>query len=148
MDTLKFIVKNAPPAPGVYLMKDLAGKMLYVGKANDLRARVGAYLSRTDSRFMIPFLVSQVMAVEFIVTETEKEALILENNLIKAHRPRYNVDFRDDKAYYHIRLAVDSPFPRLELIRRPKEDGARYFGPYPSSASARETLRFIQQIFP
>ncbi|MDZ4165528.1 MAG: excinuclease ABC subunit UvrC [Smithellaceae bacterium] len=148
MDTLKFIVKNAPRAPGVYLMKDRAGKVIYVGKANDLRARVGAYLSHTDSRFMIPFLVSQVMDVEFIVTETEKEALILENNLIKAHRPRYNVDFRDDKAYYHIRLAVDSPFPRLELIRRPREDGARYFGPYPSSASARETLRFIQQIFP
>ncbi len=148
MDTLESLVKNAPRSPGVYLLKDCAGKVIYVGKANDLRARLGAYLNRTDSRFMIPFLVSRVMDMEVIVTETEKEALILENNLIKSHRPRYNVDFRDDKAYFLLRLAVDSPFPRLELIRRPKQDGARYFGPYPSSAAARETMRFLQQIFP
>lgn len=137
-----------PPAPGVYLMKDGTGRVVYVGKANNLRARIGAYLNRIDSRVMIPFLMSQVANIEFIVTETEKEALILENSLIKAHRPRYNVYFRDDKDYYHIRLSAETPYPRLELIRRPANDGARYFGPYPSSASARETLRFLQEIFP
>ncbi len=137
-----------PSGPGVYLMKDGAGRVVYVGKANNLRARVGAYLNRTDSRVMIPFLMSQVASIEFIVTETEKEALILENSLIKTHRPRYNVYFRDDKDYYHLRLSAETPYPRLELIRRPTKDGAKYFGPYPSSASARETLRFLQEILP
>ncbi len=137
-----------PQSPGIYLMKDSAGRVIYVGKANNLRGRIGAYLNRTDSRVMIPWLMSQVAGIEFIVTETEKEALILENSLIKTHRPRYNVYFRDDKEYFHLRLAVDAPFPRLELIRRPAKDGAKYFGPYPSSSSARETLRFLQEIFP
>ena len=96
---------------------------------------------------MIPFLVSRIRDLEFIITETEKEALILENNLIKEHRPRYNVDFRDDKAYFNIRIDPGEPFARFQLVRRPKRDGARYFGPYPSSAAARQTLHFLQTIF-
>lgn len=147
-DELIDIVKNAAASPGVYIMKDRDGRVIYVGKANNLRNRVKAYFGRTDSRFMIPFLVSKVHDVEFIVTETEKEALILENNLIKEHRPRYNVIFRDDKTYFNIRINLNDPFPRFHLIRRPKRDGARYFGPYPSSAAAKETLRFLQPIFP
>jgi len=141
-------VKHAPRSPGVYLMKDGEGGILYVGKARDLRARVRAYFSRTDSRAMIPFLVSRIRDLEFIITATEKEALILENNLIKEHRPRYNVDFRDDKSYYHIRIDPAEPFARFQLVRRPKKESARCFGPYPSSAAARETLRFLQTIFP
>jgi excinuclease ABC subunit C len=141
-------IKNAPASPGVYLMKDKDGKVIYVGKANNLRSRVKAYFSGTDSRFMIPFLVSKVHDVDFIVTETEKEALILENNLIKEHRPRYNVIFRDDKTYFNIRINLNDLFPRFQLVRRPKKDGSQYFGPYPSSASAKETLRFLQSIFP
>lgn len=141
-------IRNAPRAPGVYLMKDDDGRVLYVGKAKNLRARVRAYFGGTDGRFMIPFLVSRVREVAFIVTATEKEALILENTLIKEHRPRYNVDFRDDKAYFHIRIDPAKPFPRFELVRRPRKDGASYFGPYPSSAAARETLRFLQALFP
>jgi excinuclease ABC subunit C len=129
-------------------MKGGEGEILYVGKARDLKARIRAYFARTDSRVMIPFLVSRIRDVAFIITQTEKEALILENNLIKEHRPRYNVDFRDDKAYYNIRIDPGEPFPRFQLVRRPKKDGARYFGPYPSSASAKETLRFIQTICP
>ena len=97
---------------------------------------------------MIPFLVSRIRDLEFILTGTEKEALILENNLIKEHRPRYNVDFRDDKSYYNIRIDPSEPFPRFQLVRRPKKDGARYFGPYPSGAAAKETLRFLQTILP
>jgi excinuclease ABC subunit C len=141
-------VRHAPRSPGVYLMKDGAGEILYVGKARDLRARIRAYFARTDARAMIPFLVSRVRDVEFIITGTEKEALILENNLIKEHRPRYNVDFRDDKSYYHIRIDPSEPFARFQLVRRPRKDGARCFGPYPSSAAAKETLRFLQTIFP
>jgi excinuclease ABC subunit C len=141
-------IRHAPRSPGVYLMKGGAGEVLYVGKARDLRARIRAYFARTDARAMIPFLVSRVRDVEFIVTGTEKEALILENNLIKEHRPRYNVDFRDDKSYFHIRIDPSEPFARFQLVRRPKKDGARHFGPYPSSGAAKETLRFLQTIFP
>jgi len=141
-------IRHAPRCPGVYLMKDAAGEILYVGKARDLKARIRAYFSRTDSRAMVPFLVSRIRDVEFIVTETEKEALILENSLIKEHQPRYNVDFRDDKAYFNIRIDPSDEFARFQLVRRPKKDGARYFGPYPSSAAAKETLRFLQTIFP
>jgi excinuclease ABC subunit C len=139
-------IRHAPRRPGVYLMRDGAGEILYVGKARDLKARIRAYFARTDSRAMIPFLVSRIRDLEFILTETEKEALILENNLIKEHRPRYNVDFRDDKSYYNIRIDPSEPFPRFQLVRRPKKDGARYFGPYPSSGAAKETLRFLQTI--
>ncbi len=83
-----------------------------------------------------------------IVTASEKEALLLENNCIKEHRPRYNVDFRDDKTYFHIRLDLEASFPRFQLVRRPRRDRARYFGPYPSSASARKTLQVLQPVFP
>jgi len=140
--------KHAPRSPGIYLMKDGAGEVLYVGKARDLRVRIRSYFARTDARAMIPFLISRVQDLEFIITGTEKEALILENNLIKEHRPRYNVDFRDDKSYYHVRIDPSEPFARFQLVRRPKKDGGRYFGPYPSSAAAKETLRFLQTIFP
>lgn len=139
-------IANAPRNPGVYLMKDGAGEILYVGKARDLKARIRAYFAGTDARAMIPFLVSRIRDIEFIITGTEKEALILENNLIKEHRPRYNVDFRDDKSYYNIRIDPSESFPRFHLVRRPKKDGARYFGPYPSSGAAKETLRFLQTI--
>jgi excinuclease ABC subunit C len=129
-------------------MKDGDDRVLYVGKAKNLRSRVRAYFGGTDERAMIPFLVSRVRAVAFIVTATEKEALILENTLIKEHRPRYNVNFRDDKSYYHLRIDLAQVFPRFELVRRPRKDGATCFGPYPSSAAARETLRFLQSLFP
>jgi excinuclease ABC subunit C len=141
-------IQNAARAPGVYLMKDGDGRVLYVGKAKNLRDRVRAYFGGTEGRAMIPFLVSRVQAVAFIVTATEKEALILENTLIKEHRPRYNVNFRDDKTYYHLRIDLERPFPRFELVRRPRKDGAACFGPYPSSAAARETLRFLHSLFP
>ena len=141
-------LKNAPRAPGVYIMKAGDGKVIYVGKANDLRIRCRAYLNLTDTRSMLPFLTSKIRSVEFIVTETEKEALILENNLIKEHRPRYNVCLRDDKTYYSIRIDLQNQqFPRLQLVRQVKKDGARYFGPYPSSSAAKETLHFLQSLF-
>jgi excinuclease ABC subunit C len=148
-ESWKHNVKNAPRVPGVYIMKDGSGKVIYVGKAKDLRSRLRAYMNRTDTRFMIPFLTSKIETVEVIVTETEKEALILENNLIKEHRPRYNVFFRDDKNYFSIKIDLQkNPFPRFQLVRQMKKDGARYFGPYPSGNAAKETLNFLQSIFP
>ena len=141
-------IRNAPKTPGVYLMKDRDGGILYVGKSKDLRSRVNAYFSGTDSRCMIPFLVSRIHDIDFILTETEKESLILENHLIKKYRPKYNVDFRDDKAYFNIRIDSKDVYPRYQLVRRTQKDGAYYFGPYPSSAAAKETLRFLQTVFP
>ncbi|MDO9586082.1 MAG: excinuclease ABC subunit UvrC, partial [Syntrophales bacterium] len=129
-------------------MKDADGKVIYAGKAKDLESRTRAYLNRTDKRCMTPFLTSRIAAVEFIVTKTEKEALILENNLIKEHRPKYNVNLRDDKTYFSISIDLKQVFPRFQLVRQVKKDGARYFGPYPSSSAAKETLHFIQPIFP
>jgi excinuclease ABC subunit C len=146
-DQLIARLKNAPASPGVYLMKDKDGKVIYVGKAGNLRNRIRNYLGGTDSRSMVSFLIAKVHDVEFILTDTEKEALILENNLIKEHRPRYNVNFRDDKTYFNIRVDPAMAFPRFQLVRRPRKDDARYFGPYPSSAAAKETLRFIQSTF-
>jgi len=141
-------INAAPRASGVYLMKDTRGNIIYIGKANDLKNRVSAYITGKDTRPMAPFLLSRISDIEFITTSTEKEALILENNLIKQHHPRYNVVMRDDKTYYHLSLDPHVSFPRLELVRRIKNKSARNFGPYPSGMSARETLRFVLSIFP
>jgi len=141
-------VKTAPTETGVYLMKDAAGKVIYVGKAKNLRSRVRSYFANKDTRPMIPFMVPKIHHIDFIVTVTEKEALILENTMIKEHRPKYNVYFRDDKDYNHLRIDMDHPFPRFQFIRRPKKDGAVYFGPYSSGLAVKETMHFLQKIFP
>ncbi len=142
-------VSRFPPRPGVYLMKDARGRVLYVGKAKNLRARVRSYFRQgADGRFHVRFLMGRVADIDFVVTDTEKEALILENTLIKRHRPRYNVNLRDDKTYLSLRLDVRSPFPRLTMVRRVQPDGALYFGPYSSARSLRETLELVQRIFP
>jgi len=101
---LKEKMTSAPRSPGVYIMRDAQGKVIYVGKANDLRSRISSYFTGRDTRPMAPFLMTRVSDIDFITTATEKEALILENNLIKKHRPRYNVILRDDKTYYHLSL--------------------------------------------
>jgi excinuclease ABC subunit C len=142
-------VETLPRSPGVYLMKDRKGRVVYVGKAKDLRTRVRSYFrSSRDLRPQIPALMDAVDDLDFIATDTEKEALILENNLIKQHQPRYNVNFKDDKDYLSLRLDLRDSFPKLTVVRRPPRDGALYFGPYASSRSLRETLRFIYRIFP
>lgn len=147
-DTLKEKIASAPRGPGVYLMLDGQGRVIYVGKANDLKNRVTQYFTGKDSRPMAPFLMARVGDIEFITTATPKEALILENNLIKKHRPRYNVILRDDKTYYHLSLDPEEKFPRLQLVRKRGRGNALYFGPYPSGTAAKETLRFVQQVFP
>ena len=145
---LKEKMTSAPRSPGVYIMKDAQGKVIYVGKANDLKSRISSYFTGKDTRPMAPFLMARVNDIEFITTSTEKEALILENNLIKRHRPRYNVILRDDKTYYHLSLDPTEKFPRLQLVRKRLNNAALYFGPYPSGLAAKETLRFVQQVFP
>ncbi|MBW2630343.1 MAG: excinuclease ABC subunit UvrC [Deltaproteobacteria bacterium] len=148
VNLLKEKIKNAPGRSGVYLMKDGDDRIIYVGKAKNLHARVRSYFGGTDSRRMVSFLLSRINDIEFIVTETEKEALILENNLIKKHRPRYNINLRDDKNFYSIRIDTKENFPRFQLVRRVKKDGARYFGPYSSSASVKQMFRYLHRIFP
>jgi len=142
-------VSHFPAGPGVYRMVDAQGKVLYVGKAKDLRARVRTYLrDGADGRPRVRLLMARVADIECVVTDSEKEALILENTLIKRHRPRYNVTLRDDKTYLSLRLDVRSPFPRLTMVRQVKPDGALYFGPYSSARSLRETVDLVQRLFP
>lgn len=150
MPVTEDFLKNLPASPGAYIMMDRKGKVLYVGKAGNLRNRVRSYFTGGDERPAIQYLMERVDSIRTILTETEKEALILENNLIKEHRPKYNVNLRDDKSFFSLRLNVSHPFPRLTLVRtqRIKPDGERYFGPYSSARDARVTVHFIQKIFP
>jgi excinuclease ABC subunit C len=142
-------LRRQPTSAGVYLMKDAAGEILYVGKAKNLRARLRSYLqAERDSRPQIKFLMERTSAVETIVTDTEKEALILENTLIKKYRPRYNIHLRDDKTFASLRLDLRDEFPMLEVVRQVRRDGARYFGPFASSSALRQTLKEIYRIFP
>lgn len=138
-----------PPRPGCYVFRDKKGDALYIGKAKSLRSRVKSYFQEggSDTRGFIPLLRRHVADVETIVTGTEKEAAILENSLIKENRPRYNVKLRDDKEYLTLRLDERHAWPRLELVRRPEPDGARYFGPYHSATAARRTLHLVEKHF-
>jgi excinuclease ABC subunit C len=138
-----------PAAPGVYLFKDKKGIVVYIGKAKSLRSRVKSYFQpgSSDERYFIPLLQNTLGDLDTIVTSTEKEATILENTLIKEYRPRYNVKLRDDKDFLCLRLAAGHPWPRLDIVRRPSPDGARYFGPYHSATSARRTLHLVNKHF-
>lgn len=138
-----------PTAPGVYLFKGASGAVLYVGKARSLRSRVRSYFQpgSSDQRTFVAFLARELGDLETFVVGNEKEAALLENELIKQHQPRYNVKLRDDKDFLSIRIDPRDPWPRLHVVRRPKPDGARYYGPYDSATSARQTLRQINRFF-
>ncbi len=146
---IKERLNSVPAQPGVYLMKGEAGEVLYVGKAINLRNRVRSYFQASaDYSPKVQRLVGSIADLEFIVTASELEALILECNLIKRHRPPYNVRFKDDKRYPYIRITWQEDFPRVQVVRRMKRDGARYFGPYASSAAMHQTLDLLRRIFP
>ncbi|HEY4486074.1 MAG TPA: excinuclease ABC subunit UvrC, partial [Nitrospiria bacterium] len=146
---LKEKLSHFPERPGVYLMRGADGGILYVGKAKVLADRVRSYFQKSASLTpRIRHLISHVKDIECMVTASELEALILENNLIKKHRPRYNVVLRDDKNYPCLRLAMKDDYPRLEVVRRIRPDGARYFGPYVPAGVMRETLRMLRRLFP
>jgi excinuclease ABC subunit C len=144
-------LKSFPKEPGVYLMKDVHGNILYIGKAKNLKSRVRCYFNEgSDTREMIPHLIAQVVTIDTIVTFSEKEALILENNLIKHHQPKYNALLKDDKTFISLMINIAHPYPMLKLVRfkgKMPSDGL-YFGPYPSAFSARKTLEVLQKVFP
>ena len=142
-------IRHFPSVPGVYIMRDANGDIIYVGKARSLRQRVRSYFGVSgDSRHQIRFLMSRVADIDIMLTDTEKEALLLENTLIKQHHPRYNLDLKDDKTYFSLRLDPTEKFPRFTIVRKIPRDAARYFGPYSSAAAAREVLRQLQRMFP
>jgi excinuclease ABC subunit C len=143
---LKHLMAPLPRSAGVYLMMDRQGNVLYVGKAKDLYKRVTSYLKVEGGKTAA--LLDRVEGLEYIITANEKEALILESNLIKKHSPRYNVVLRDDKQYPCLRLSLEDPYPRLQVVRRIKKDQALYFGPFSSAGKMRATIGYLQRVFP
>ncbi len=146
---LKEIIKDIPHSPGVYIMKDAAGKVLYIGKADDLKKRVSSYfrpLPKHSER--IESLVTQIKDMSYIPTSTSAEALIYENGLIKQLSPKYNVALKDDKSYPLLKLTVNEKFPRLIMTRERKNDGAIYYGPYTSAKLLKEALKILKKLFP
>ncbi|MGE3153819.1 MAG: excinuclease ABC subunit UvrC [Nitrospiraceae bacterium] len=148
-DVLQSKLDHLPAQPGVYLFKNAKGDILYIGKAAVLAHRVRSYFQRAaDHNPKTVLLIDQVAEVETIVTRSELEALILESNLIKRHRPRFNVVLRDDKQYPYLRLPIKEDFPRFSIVRRVQKDGALYYGPYTPAGALRETLKIIKRAFP
>lgn len=142
-------LEHLPEQPGVYLMKGTRGEILYIGKARVLADRVRSYFQKgTDRTPKTDLMLAQVADIETLVTRSDLEALILESNLIKRHRPRFNVVLRDDKQYPYLRLPIKENFPRLSIVRKVQKDGALYYGPYVPTGALRETLRVIRKVFP
>ncbi len=145
-DSAAFL-KGLTGKPGIYRMLDESGKVLYVGKARNLKKRVSSYFTRADTSPKTRAMVAQIRGIEVTVTHTEKEALILENNQIKRLRPRYNIWFKDDKSYPYISLSTEHDFPGLSYHRGAKSKKGRYFGPYPSAGAVRNTLNLMKKLF-
>src|SRR5438034_11812700 len=145
-------LKEIPTSPGVYLHKDAAGRILYIGKAKSLRSRVRQYFQaggpvRFGYDIKTVELIKQIADVEFIVTDNEVEALILEATLVKQHQPRFNYKLKDDKSYPHLKLTINEPFPKCVITRRIQNDGALYFGPFLPASMARRTIDLINRTF-
>ena len=151
IDRLQEKAKGLPDAPGVYLFRDKRGHVLYIGKALSLKKRVSSYFVDSPGgpdRFQIGPMIDQIADLEFILTENELEALILESNLIKNHRPRYNIVLKDDKHYPFLRLDPNDPFPWVQVVRRIKDDGALYYGPYVPSTAMWDVLALVNKTIP
>lgn len=146
MDEIKNIVDNAPKKSGVYIFRNEAGSPLYVGKAASLRSRLKSYLRLKDLDPKTHLLMEKARSLDYTVTDSESEALLLEYNLIKEHAPKYNVRYRDDKRYPYIKI-TNERFPRIHVTRRKEVDGGRYFGPYPDGSHIRKILRIVKQYF-
>ncbi|MCK4897625.1 MAG: GIY-YIG nuclease family protein, partial [Anaerolineales bacterium] len=146
---LKAVLDTVPTKPGCYLMKDGGGKVIYVGKAINLRNRVRSYFHNSAQHHpRTQKLVAKIADIEWIVVDSELEALILEMNLIKKYRPHYNVRLKDDKRYPYIKVHWEDPFPKVTVTRRMLQDGSRYFGPYTSVWAVHQTLDVLRRIFP
>lgn len=140
-------LKEIPPSPGVYLHKDSGGKVIYIGKAKNLRSRVRSYFQTRPFDRKTDALVRQINDLEFIVTDNEVEALILEATLVKKYKPRYNIKLQDDKSYPQLKLTINEPFPKVIITRRIQKDGALYFGPFLPASMARRTIDVINRTF-
>ena len=148
-EQLRAVLRQLPTRPGVYVMKGRNGRVLYVGKADSLRSRVRSYFAaRGPEDARIARMVAEVQDLDYIVTDTVSEAFLLENNLIKEHRPRFNIRLRDDKSYPFVKITLGEDFPRIVRTRKLQRDGSRYFGPYASASSVDETLKLLRKIFP
>ncbi len=148
-DHIQTILKNLPMKPGVYLMKDARGEIIYVGKAKKLRNRVRSYFNASaEGSLKTLRLREQIAHIDFIVEESEVRALILEETLIKRHKPRYNISLKDDKRYPYIKVSWHRPFPKVETTRRIEQDGSRYFGPYVAMWAVQNTLQTLRKAFP
>jgi excinuclease ABC subunit C len=143
----KEYIASLPKRPGVYRMFGAEGELLYVGKARSLKDRVGTYFAASNVDPKVQALVAQISAIEVTVTNSETEALLLEYNLIKAHKPRFNIVLRDDKSFPYIHLYVEHEFPRLEFYRASRAAPGRYFGPFPNAGAVRDTLNQLQKLF-
>ena len=137
-----------PKKPGVYMMKDASGRIIYVGKAKVLRNRVRQYFQKgANHSVKTQVMVSKIYDLDYIICDSEMEALVLESNLIKENKPRYNILLKDDKHYPYIKITMNEEYPRMLFVRRIENDGARYFGPYPSGYSIKETMELLKNIF-
>jgi excinuclease ABC subunit C len=144
---LKDIIKNLPKQPGVYRYYDKDGKLLYIGKAKNLKNRVSSYFINKDHSFRIELMVRKIFNIEYSIVSTERDALLLENALIKELQPKYNISLKDDKSYPYIKI-VNEPFPRIYFTRKYENDGAEYFGPYTSVNHVRAILELIKKLYP
>ena len=148
MDIKKDIVEKIPFEPGIYIMKDKENKIIYVGKAKSLRKRVRQYFNKTNKTMRIQNMVSKIRNIEYIVTNSELEALALECNYIKQFMPKYNVMLKDDKTYPYIKITVKEKYPSIYITRQKREDGAKYLGPYTDVNALREVFTTLKEIFP
>lgn len=147
-DDLQEKLHKLPQKPGVYMMKDASGKIIYVGKAKVLRNRVRQYFQKgANHSLKTQIMVSKIFDLDYIICDSEMEALVLESNLIKENKPRYNILLKDDKHYPYIKITLDEEYPRMLFVRRIENDGAKYFGPYPSGYSIKETMELLKNIF-
>lgn len=145
---IKNIISKIPYNPGIYLMKDIDGNIIYVGKAKSLKKRVRQYFNKTNKTLRIQKMTEKVHNIEYVVTANELEALVLECNYIKSHSPKYNVMLKDDKSYPYIKITVNDKFPGIYITRQQKNDGAKYFGPYTDVGGVRDILNTVKEIFP
>ena len=141
-------LKKLPDSPGVYLMHDENDTIIYVGKAVVLKNRVRSYFRESTKKTLkIQQMVKKINWFEYVITDSELEALVLENNLIKEHQPKYNTMLKDDKTYPYIKVTLSEDFPRIYSTRIIKKDGAKYFGPYTSAASVKETVELMRKLY-
>ena len=148
IESKKSLLKNIPKKTGIYIMRNINSKPIYIGKAKDLRSRVGSYFNQSyDGRPQVEYLAKEIDSVDYIVTKSEREALILENSLIKTHKPKFNIRLKDDKSYSFLCITFKDKYPKLLRTRRVKEDGSLYYGPFASAGALKQTKHMVHKLF-